>query len=357
MPIQSILNNKLLVAYNLSSKTVSVSGLNGSNGSENKAASLLDKYYTDGLCKRWGVGWWIALFELVPALMLWRFIGSPATKTNFFTSCGEFLQILLGSTTAFGNPNIDRDELNKLPAAKRNELMEKSKNAQERREGAMSIIQILAGVLGLTSFGLEKSGKAAEVEDLPLLKRMGLSIASLFSAVFMISGYFEKGLMTTIASKMKGSVEHNNMRMNKSSDLRCFGEWISMTFLPWIPKWAKTIIDFVIPVHAIREGLSQIAEDGHLSLVFSKSKLQLSKKIIDRLKTMLFLGEKSSSMPPFIASNFFLSKIRDSIFIPVLNFFKAKPPICYLRENNLLCELQNGNGSCAPASSGKDLCC
>lgn len=305
-------------------------------------ALRFDEYYTKGLCGKGSVGEGIAIFELIPASCLAYFIKSPATITNLLTSFGELLQVWLGRTKRFGDPKVDRKELRKLPEEKRNEVLEKASKAKEKREGIMAWIQILAGISGLFSLGLETTNKnEKEIEELPFLKRASLSTTSLLSAAFMLSGYFEKNFISGIASKLGLTNEHNNMRMNGNSDLRCFFEWISMTLLPWIPKKLKILVDIGIPIVALREGLSEFVKSGHLTSIFSEKKFPIAKGAQSFLKKLLLIKKEKDecSLPIFTKSNFFVNFIRNKLFAPVLKLFKTNPPICSMEGENIVCDL------------------
>lgn len=335
------------LSYNLkSNKVTSVNGPQEDTSLNSSEIALrLDEYYTNGFCGKGSIGEGIALFELVPASCLAYFIKSPATITNLLTSFGELLQVWLGRTKRFGDPKVDTKELRKLEEGKRKEILEKANNAKEKREGIMAWIQILAGLSGLFSLGLETVNKnEKEVEDLSLLKRASLSTTSFLSAIFMLSGYFEKNFIAGISSKFGGTTEHNNMRMNGNSDLRCFTEWTTMTFLPWIPKKIKILIDIAIPLAALREGLREFAHSGHITSIFSDKDFLLSKGIQNFLKKLCFVKDKEDtcSIPTFARSSLFINFIRNKLFVPILKLFKANPPICKKEGENVFCDLGNG---------------
>lgn len=352
------------LSYNLkSNKVTSTSGpQEDSPLNTSEIALRLDEYYTNGLCGKASIGEGIAYFELIPASFLAYFIKSPATITNWLTSFGELLQVWLGRTKRFGDPKVDTKELRKLPEGKRKEILQKANNAKEKREGIMAWIQILAGLSGLFSLGFEKISKnEKEVEDLSLLKRVSLSTTSFLSAVFMLSGYFEKNLISGISSKVGGTTEYNNMRMNGNSDLRCFAEWTTMTFLPWIPKKIKTLIDIAIPIVAIREGLSEFAHSGHITSIFGNKDFTLSTGTQNFLKKLCLVRNKEDicSIPTLARSSLFINFIRNKLFVPVLKLFRANPPLCTKEGENIVCDLGNGlnRGDSKVVSKLNPKCC
>lgn len=329
---------KYHIVYNLDKNNItSINGPLDATGNKEGVIEKIDEYFTKGICKQWGIGQAIAVFELVPALLLVRYLNSPATKTNFLTSFGELLQVLLGGTKRFGDPKkISSTDL------------KKSEEAKERRESIQALIQVAAGALGLTSFGLDKlNAQEKDIEDLSLTKRVTLSIASLLSSIFMFSGFLEKNLIAGIASKIPGTTEHNMMRSNGNSDFRCATEWLAMTFFPWLPKSLKLAIDLAIPLFAVREGASDIKDVGKISTIFSNKFIQIPKYVLDSLNKLPFPflrnGEEKCKIPPLTKSNFFLDKIRNRLFIPALKLFKASPPTCYKEGDNLFLEFGTGN--------------
>lgn len=297
-----------------------------------KHVKLNENYYRNELNKKWGPAELIAYFEILTAGLLHWLIKSPATFTNAVTSVGELIQVRIANTKRLGDP-LSVDPV-------------KRKIAESRREGATAWVQFFAGLGGLLSLLMDTiKGGQKEVHELSFFKKLGLSTTSFLSTVFMLFGGGEKNLIATLSKN--NSTEDDNERMNAHSDFRCFAEWATMTIFPWVTsiKPVRTIVEIVIPLLALREGIGHFVREG-INSVFSNSlNKELPHKLKNILKKIFFTNEDKhdhkthDKVPGMFACKWFLGTekragFRTKYIIPILRFFGCNPPHYNLDENS-----------------------
>src|SRR3989338_3074605 len=290
-----------------------------------------DSYYKDQMNRMFGPCSITAFFETVAAGFLLGLVPGPATTTNFLTSFGEVLQVLTANSKFFGNPRDVKPEI--------------AKQAQDRSEGAMAWLQVFAGVGGLSGVVMDMVKKEEQdVDSLPFFKKLGLSVSSFISSVLMFFGYGEKSLLS--ATCQKNSKKFNSISLNGRSDARCSIEWACMTLFPWVTgvKQLKTLIDILIPVFALKDGIGHFIREG-ISMVFSNKQTKFEnifgKGFTTFLRSTLFRNGHQIPVPPLFGSEWYLGGknspgFRDKYVFPYLKLLRCNPPIHKLGENELI---------------------
>ncbi len=321
------------------------------NGQAKKITDLANDCYKNQMNKVFGISELVALFEAFSGALLGFFMPSPATWTNALTSFGEYGQVLIARTTALGDTTPAPENASEI---EKEEAKERIKTAEERREGAMAWMQLGAGSLGAISNVLDfvRGDSDTDIQELSVLKKVGLSIASFASAVCMFFGWGEKTLMSTIS---KNGPESENMRMNADSDFRCFLEWSSMTVYPWVRgfKLARKALDIIIPYLAIRNGIGHLIREGVSKIINNDKSLPLESYIgkgFTKTLSSLFLintskkdKEENDTVPSIFYSKWFLGDKEDNGFrskylLPTLKFFGCNSPNVWLQDKNLVIE-------------------
>lgn len=259
------------------------------------------------------------------------FASGAASLTNFLIAIADYAQVFIARTNILGNP----DEKNTS-----------GEIAKQRRVGAMAWTQIISGIGGLGAFLKDMLvSKEKEVEDdLSSLHKTGLSFTSLTAAMTMLATYSEKVL---IASTSKGKQTGNEIKgimLDARNDFRACIEYIVMSLYPWLRtiKPAKHIIDFLVPITALRDGIVNFVTDG-VSKVFAKEpNAPLPDKLKNILKYLFLIPDSTNgsvdhiSVPAPISSNWFLGEngVRNNLLVPIYKSLGCKNiPKISLQEN------------------------
>lgn len=293
-------------------------------------AGLTDKYYSKELNKFLGVSEIIALFQAVSGGALWWCSPSPATAINEITTLGDLAQVYISRTNVFGSPN---DE-----------------NTRIRRSGATAWLQLLAGFGGIASSISDAVLKETkETKEMSFVQKIGLSLSSFFSAVFMLFGSGEKSILATMTQKNPNSKASSTIRMDGNSDTRSFIEELGMCFVPWFSnfKLFKKSLDYSMIYFALRDGIKHFIHNG-VSMVLNNNIVQLDEKLKKILKAVFLISkdkENNGTITWPFGKKWFLGTeektngFRSKYLIPILKAFGCNPPVCYLdKDNNIVSE-------------------
>lgn len=313
-----------------------------------------------------GVGPFIALTETIAATFLVVSLRTISTWINLATTLGEFVQTWAAGTDSLGDPN-DLDK-------------KKANEAKDRRESWMAGIQVFAGGMGGLGFVWDQVfGEEQEIKEVPLWKKLGLSLSSAFNAVFMFFSAAEKTLISGLSKngEVEGLMghEYNDMKINGHNDRRCTAEWIMMTALPWLSNinLVKNAVDLLIIYGALREGFDHYLDKNKINgicddlnkvprfkkfaqyfcdptrLFFAKTKKAEQEGIVCypfNKALGWFLGSESDKHGPGS------SGFRQKYLVPVLRFFGSNPPICYLdKSKNVVSEFYSASDNDNEVSS------
>lgn len=291
-------------------------------------ANLKDNYYSKEMNKVFGVADLVAWSETLTGALLWWYVPSPATVINELTTLGELGQVQVG-------------RMHRLD--------------EERSDGAMAWLQVLAGAGGLTSCIADLiSHKERESVDLSTNQKMSLSIASFFNAVAMFFGAGEKTLIATTTTE--NGKRSNSMDINGKSDARCSVEWFAMSLMPWFSKFEpfKKVLDYLITYLALREGISHFVRKG-VSMVFNNTVKKLPKALEKVLRVVFLVSGKDAKtiIWPFNKKWFFGAESDKNSkgetepgtqgfrakLMRILKGFGCKPPECYFdKDENIVSE-------------------
>lgn len=256
----------------------------------------------------------IGIFDVAATGLMWLFVKGPATATNLLVALTDYAQVFIARTKLLGNPDQDTPE---------------GEISRQRRVGAMAWAQVLAGVGGLGSFGVENVLKSKEDEnrELSLFSKTGLSATSFLAGLTMLTTYSEKMVVAATSKGKKVGNEVKGIVLDANNDLRAFSEYLIMSFYPWVNKIKplKKLIDFAVPFLSIRDGLCNFVNDGVSSVFFARPNTKLSKNTKALLKNSLLItnGEKHNveniHLPAPLATKYFLgeSGIRNNFIVPV----------------------------------------
>ena len=311
---------------------------------------------------RIGMGPFIAITETIAAGFLVASLRTISTWINLITTLGEFYQTWAAGTDSLGDPN-DKD-------------VKKAKEAKDRREANMAGVQLFAGGVGAVGFVWDSLfEKGQDMKEVPLWKKIGLSLSSAFNGVFMLFGAAEKSLVSGISKNneiesLMGN-EYEDMKINGNNDRRCTLEWSVMTALPWLSNigLAKNVIDLFVIYGALREGIAHFLPKNKIpGLIKNLSKSPILKKSLCYFTNPILLvkdllkikhnDEKEEDIICFPFSKvkkWFLgtesdkdgpgtSGFRYKYMLPVLKVFGTNPPHCYLdKSGNVVSEFYEGN--------------
>ncbi len=318
------------------------SNLGQKSSSSNHAADLGDEYFRRTNDFPASPGMAAAGIEIIGAGALWRCFPGPATIVNLLTTVGETAQVLVSKSNGFFSKNV--------------------------KDGLLAWFQILSGAFGFVGVAKEIffDEHEQDYENVPLFEKITLSGASLLNVFLMISGAIEKSLLSMVCNNnnegkkhaTESTSEYRTSLTSALSDRRCHIEWALMTAIPWVSKveFFKKILDVVIPLQAIREGLDTFVEEPEASLlpekfVNSKGFQNSAKAIADPLSFFIKEDNKNKYKLcwPFNYFTKFLigtedckdgkgqDGLRNYLLEPMfrlLSLGNLKPPLYYLDKNN-----------------------
>lgn len=349
-----------------------------------------------------GFGPVVAATETIAATALvWCFPNQRATEINLATTLGEFVQTFIQGTDMFDSKKVtalkqevkilkqkskvetDLNIKEKIEADREtteNEIDALNRPVEEGVEQVLSWIQTSAGGFGIGGTLVEKFfGEKDNLNDVPLYKKITLSVASALNVFLMFFGAAEKTLMSTLnenrgLDKNLQGIRHKSMEINGRSDLRCSAEWSIMTLVPWISKIGivKDFVDVFVGYNALKEGLGYFVDEKKIGFpkLFQKE-LNKDSKLY---KTMDFISDPITAISklnknPELRNNekeenkkdlmcfpfkfnpikgWYLGKendrngpgtsgFRNRYFRPILKYFSCNPTECYLdRDGNVV---------------------
>ena len=316
-----------------------------------------DRYYLDwnkikltGKEKGLGIGPLIALFEIVFASLLAWLERSPATITNLLTTLGENAQVLIA------NLKNSKTDLSKARSQKeRKEIEEQSMGFEKKVAGLSACIVAFGGALGLYKWVKEMfhslRGNKHNIQESPLWQKIGLSLGSLVSTVVMGVGYLEKSLMSTLAKTQNGGMKSEQIGLNRSNDGRCTFEWLTMFVFLWVKKFKipKLIIDFLLPLSALQDGLSHLFghqlghshSHNHDQPCHEHEHTKESNNWFMKLLKKLLSHEHRKDIPSLVFNGLFLGRnegsgLRSTLLTPLIRACGCEPFNCHLDRNNNL---------------------
>ncbi|MBI3591863.1 MAG: hypothetical protein HY094_10855 [Candidatus Melainabacteria bacterium] len=309
-----------------------------------------------------GMGPFIATTETIAAGFLLKAIPGISTFINLVTTLGEFLQTWAAGTDSLGNPNDPNRK--------------KAEEAKDRREAYMAWTQVIAGGGGALGFIWDRLfGKEHNVKEIPLWEKIALSISSAFNGVFMFFGSAEKTLISGLSrneekDNLRGN-EYEDMEINGHNDRRCTAEWSIMTLLPWISNInpIKNIVDLVVIYGALREGFDHFVSKNKIQGICNdlnkipilKGLLQSITNPISKIKELVGMKARDRNENEIVCFPFSRAKewllgtetdqngpgtsgFRYKYMLPVLKFFGANPPVCYLdKAGSVVSEFYSGD--------------